>query len=153
MGRRMMMPPTFEDLDVMARTVYGEARGEIPSGQIAVAWVIRNRANKASEYRLAHAKPHPLFGDGTVRMACQRPSQFSCWNQGDPMRPKVLAAKTAQLAACLRAAYGVLSGEFADPTVGALHYYAASMSEPPKWAAGLTPCAIVGAHRFFNDVS
>jgi spore germination cell wall hydrolase CwlJ-like protein len=149
----MTMTPTFEDLDVMARTVYGEARGEIPSGQIAVAWVVRNRADRASAYHLAHGKPHPLFGDGTIRMACKWPSQFSCWNQSDPMRPKLLAAKTATLAACLQAAYGVLSREFADPTGGALHYYAASMPEPPKWAAGLTPCAVIGAHRFFNDVS
>jgi N-acetylmuramoyl-L-alanine amidase len=147
-----MMPPIFDDLDVMARTVYGEARGEIEAGKIAVAWVIRNRASKANEYRLARAKPHPLFGDGTIRAACQWPSQFSCWNKNDPMQPKLIAARTAQLAECLQAAYGVLIGEFPDPTGAALHYYAASMPEPPKWAASLAPCAAIGAHRFFNNV-
>ena len=32
------------DMDVAARTVYGEARGEPDEGKIAVAWVIRTRA-------------------------------------------------------------------------------------------------------------
>ena len=31
------------DVDVLARTIWGEARGEGRAGQIAVGWAIRNR--------------------------------------------------------------------------------------------------------------
>jgi len=36
---------TINDIDVLARTLWGEARGEGPAGQVAVAWTIRNRVN------------------------------------------------------------------------------------------------------------
>jgi len=38
-----MMPVTEKDRDVLARTPWGEARGESTAGQVAVAWTIRNR--------------------------------------------------------------------------------------------------------------
>ena len=33
-----------EDIKIMAKTMWGEARGESEEGKIGVAWVIRNRA-------------------------------------------------------------------------------------------------------------
>lgn len=145
------MPPTFQDFDILTRTLYGESRGEPYCGKVAVAWTIKNRANRADDFKRLHAKPHPLFGDGTVRMVCQWPRQYSCWNENDPMRAKLIAAKTAQLAECLKAAYAVLQGEEPDPTNGALHYFNPDVASP-SWANGLMPCAVIGAHRFFNNV-
>ena len=40
-GERMTV--TEKDRDILARTLWGEARGEELIGQIAVAWTIRNR--------------------------------------------------------------------------------------------------------------
>ena len=37
------MTATDKDQDILARTLWGEARGEGVAGQIAVAWSIRNR--------------------------------------------------------------------------------------------------------------
>ncbi|PWK42197.1 hypothetical protein C7534_1054 [Pseudomonas sp. OV226] len=37
------MKVTENDRDILARTLWGEARGESLAGQIAVAWTIRNR--------------------------------------------------------------------------------------------------------------
>ena len=34
-----------KDRDILARTSWGEARGESLAGQIAMAWTIRNRVN------------------------------------------------------------------------------------------------------------
>jgi spore germination cell wall hydrolase CwlJ-like protein len=34
-----------KDRDILACTLWGEARGELLAGQIAVAWTIRNRVN------------------------------------------------------------------------------------------------------------
>ena len=36
---------TEQDWDTLARTIFGEARGESLQGQVGVAWVIRNRAD------------------------------------------------------------------------------------------------------------
>ena len=45
----------MNDLDIMALTVWAEARGEPVDGQRAVAWVLRNRAAKPGWWR-----PPPL---------------------------------------------------------------------------------------------
>ena len=43
------MSVTEKDRDVLARTLYGEARGEGLAGQIAVAWTIRNRVKDGKD--------------------------------------------------------------------------------------------------------
>ncbi len=141
---RLVLPCSFGDLDVMARTVYGEARGEIETGKIAVAWCIRNRA----ELDLGNDGKPDWWGEG-IGGVCLKPYQFSCWLPKDPMFPKINAAKTSQLLDCLKACYAVLVGEAPDPTGGATHYYAAAIASPP-WAVGRTPAAVIGAHRFFR---
>ena len=40
------MTATEKDRDILARTLWGEARGEGTAGQIAVAWAIKNRVNE-----------------------------------------------------------------------------------------------------------
>lgn len=142
--RPIVIPVTFADLEIMTRTLYGEARGEIPAGQLAVAWCVRNRA----ELDLHQDGKPDWWGEG-IAGVCQKPFQFSCWNADDPMRPKLLAAKSAQLKECLTACFAVLSGEAPDPTNGATHYYADTIPTP-RWAVGKTPIAVIGAHRFFR---
>lgn len=66
------MTLTAGDIDILARTIYGEARGEPWEGKIAVAWVVRNRAERGG-----------WWGD-TIREVCLKPWQFSCWNETDP---------------------------------------------------------------------
>ena len=39
------MAEAEKDHDILARTLWGEARGETLAGQIAVVWTIRNRVN------------------------------------------------------------------------------------------------------------
>lgn len=39
------MTEAEKDRDILARTLWSEARGELLAGQIAVAWTIRNRVN------------------------------------------------------------------------------------------------------------
>lgn len=43
------MSATDKDREILARTLWGEARGESLSGQIAVAWTIRNRVNDGKD--------------------------------------------------------------------------------------------------------
>lgn len=57
------------DLDILTRTLWGEARGEREEGKIAVAHVIFNRV------RSERFKPVT-----TVAKACMQRDQFSCWD-------------------------------------------------------------------------
>ncbi|WP_422366424.1 cell wall hydrolase [Pelagibius sp.] len=135
----LLPAPAFspEDLDILARTIYGEARGEAWEGKIAVGHVIRNRAEKR--------------GTSPAREA-QRPWQFSCWNENDPNRAKLLAVTkvSAAFRDCWAAAEAVLTGAEPDPTGGARHYHTPAVS--PFWSRGKEPCAVIGGHLFFNDI-
>jgi hypothetical protein len=78
--------------------------------------------------------------------------RFSCWNADDPNRAKIERAdeKDREFAVCLRIARRAVAGALADPTRGATHYHAADAN--PPWAAGRQPSAVIGRHKFYNDV-
>ena len=139
---------SFNESDVitMAKTIYGEARGEQMEGQIAVGWVIKNRASAA--HRRAH------FGDGTPRSACLAPFQFSCWNSSDPNSAVLRRMKSSdpKLRPFITLARSVLQGTDPDPTYGATHYYALSIALP-RWAIGKAPTTTIGQHRFFANIA
>ncbi len=127
-----------EDVDIMARTLYGEARGESAQGKATVGGVTRNRTAR------------PAWPSG-IAAVCQQPWQFSCWNAGDPNLPQLRSVTTANpvFAECVEIANQVVSGSIPDVTNGADHYYANYIS-PPNWAKGETPVAQIGVHLFFN---
>ncbi|WP_039967753.1 cell wall hydrolase [Pseudomonas chlororaphis] len=140
------MTATEKDRDILARTLWGEARGEGLAGQIAVAWTIRNRVNDG--------KTKSWWGEGYVGV-CQAPYQFSCWNKNDPNFPFLSGAKpipAGQFAQALRAADQVIAGAVPDPTDGATHYYATTMAKAPAWAAKAKQTVRIGQHVFFKDV-
>lgn len=126
-------------VDTMARTLWGEARGEGPAGMAAVAWVIRNRV--ASRVR--------WWGRGVVGV-CRHPFQFSCWNPGDPnlIRLRDVTVSDPHFTAAVRIARDVLAGRVPDPTGGADHYHAATVA--PDWARGREPTARIGGHLFYK---
>ena len=129
---------TPDDLDVMARTIWGEARGEPLEGKVAVAWVIKNRAD------------HPGWWGHGVANVCRQPWQFSCWNADDPNRAKLIGvtARDEMFRESLMAAAGVLSGNLPDPTGGANHYHARGIA--PNWAAGEVPTVRLRHHLFYK---
>lgn len=140
------MNATEKDRDILARTLYGEARGEGFEGQIAVAWTIRNR--------VFDGKAKSWWGEGYAGV-CLKPWQFNCWNQNDPNYAYLSGAKqipAAQFAQAQRAADQVMSGAVPDPTGGATHYYATTMPKAPAWAAKAKQTLRLGHHIFFKDV-
>ena len=138
------LPLLAKELDVLSRTIWGEARGEPLLGKIAVAWVIRNRVTTD-----IHGDNKPdWWGEGVIGV-CQKPSQFSCWNEHDNNLPKLLAVSADDDAAkeSLYVALGVWLGYLSDPTAGATHYHATSVS--PAWAKG-KPGQQIGNHVFYQ---
>lgn len=138
------MKVSAQDLDTAVRTVFGEARGESFIGMKAVAHVLINRAE-------ARHRGTNLHECATARW------QFSCWNENDPNRAKILAAGygDTRMTKCARAVIEAIEEHVIghDPTKGSLHYHVKGMSKPPKWAEGHTPAVVIGAHAFFNTVT
>ena len=140
------MTVSEKDRDVLARTLWGEARGEGLAGMVAVAWTIRNRVDDG--------KDKSWWGEGYAGV-CQKPYQFSCWNRNDPNYQFLSGARQIpfrELAQCRIAADQVVDGKVPDPTGGATHYYATTMLSAPKWAAGAQETLRFGHHIFFRNV-
>jgi spore germination cell wall hydrolase CwlJ-like protein len=134
------------DRDILARTLWGEARGEGVAGLIAVAWTIRNRVNDG--------KAKSWWGEGYTGV-CQKPYQFSCWNKHDPNYAYLSGAKQIpfrEFAQAQIVAGQVIAGTVSDPTGGATHYYAITMPSAPAWAVGAKQTLKLGRHIFFKDV-
>lgn len=125
------------DLEIAARTIFGEARGQPYAGQKAVAHVIINRWKRNGV-------------DGTIASTCLRWKQFSCWNPGDPTRAKMTDATwdDARLREALRAFLEAMDEE--DFTGGARWYHTVVVS--PSWSRGKQPVLTIGDHAFFNDI-
>jgi spore germination cell wall hydrolase CwlJ-like protein len=136
----------MHEIDIMARTIYGEARGEYMrvdgglSALIAVGNVIMNRVEQQT-----------WFGRG-IRDVCLKPYQFSCWNEADVNRTKLLNVTLASplYKECLNVAEAVSRRRYPDLTKGADHYYSIDLEVPPKWAASAKECMKIGKHRFFK---
>jgi len=140
------MTESEKDRDVLARTLWGEARGESLAGMVAVAWTIRNRVNDG--------KAKSWWGEGYAGV-CLKPYQFSCWNKNDPNFPFLSGAKpipVAEMAKAVMVATAVMDGAYPDPTGGATHYYATTMPKPPAWEAKAKQMLKLAHHVFFKDV-
>lgn len=100
------------DTDILARTIYGEARGESISGQEAIASVILNR--------VAFAKRRGRYWWGnTIAGVCLAPWQFSCWNENDPNRKIIERADDADIGfAFANASLCVRRRDFGRPDFG-----------------------------------
>lgn len=148
-----MTDPNLE-IKMVAQTIFGEARGEGPDGMAAVADVIANRVADARIFRQEHGRPHPLFGDGTFANCCRRPSQFSCWNPGNPNLPAMTHATISDpiFLDAMQIASKAVTGNLLDSTNGATYYYAVG-SPIPSWAQGKEPCATIGHQLFFNNIN
>jgi len=146
-GESQTLPaPPGSAVDILARTLWGEARGEPVRGIEAVAAIIVNRV------RHAQARGGRYWWGNSIEQVCQKPWQFSCWNEGDPNRAKLLAVteRDRTFRICLRVARRAVAGVLDDPTRGATHYHTRAVL--PPWARHRLPSAEIGNHLFYNDV-
>lgn len=136
------------DLDILARTLYGEARGEFYKldggilSLIAVGNVVMNRLKQKN-----------WFGK-TIQEVCQKKHQFSCWNPNDANYAQLLRAEEEPdiFAVCCQVAEGVARQNWPDVTRGADHYCTKSL-ERPVWATGKKPVFQISNHIFFKLLS
>lgn len=86
--------PIEPNIDAIARTLVGEARGENVLDILGVAAVIRERYLRPGWWS---APAHDWWS------VCKHPYQFSCWNHRDPNREVILNAETKAPDALARA--------------------------------------------------
>jgi spore germination cell wall hydrolase CwlJ-like protein len=139
------LDPT-EATDTLARTLWGEARGEGEAGMIAVAAVVLNRLRISAEHGGRY------WWGCTIEGVCRARSQFSCWNPGDPNRAKLLAVDDGDPAFRMAKAVAsdAIAGRLSDPTFGATTYKVASLPWPYSWGRPRLPLIEIGKHAFFN---
>ena len=146
-----------DDVHTLAKTIYGEARGEVyMRARVMVGKVVLNRVRKGG-----------WWGD-TVETVCRKPFQFSCWNPSDP-NYKIINRPSSELypdpafLECLGIAALLLSGRKGLPadfareahTDAVTHYCTQALFEksPPDWAKGRMQDFAIGNHYFFSGVS
>lgn len=132
------------EAQLLAATIWGEARSEGEDGMRAVAHVMMNRVGSR-------------FGEN-LETVILTPYQFSVWNRGDPNRrlvsnPTRYATGGIALETWVQAqriAREVLSGQSVDPTNGALFYHTHAVR--PSWSRQGVGRQVIGAHIFYADV-
>lgn len=114
------------DVQLLARCVNGEARGETYEGQVAVAAVILNRVN------------HPSFPN-TLAGVIYQPGAFTAVSDGQISVP--IDTNSTVYKACNDAMNGW------DPTGGAIYYYNPAKTTN-QWIYSRPVIATIGKHKF-----
>lgn len=127
LSKRQVLAKTVNqsDIEIMARTIHGEARGEPYMGQVAVGAVIINRV-------LSNQFPN------NIKDVVYQTKQFTAVADGQinytPNNTAYRAAKEA------------LDG--VDPTMGSLYYYNPKTAENKQWFSTKKFVVSIGAHVF-----
>jgi spore germination cell wall hydrolase CwlJ-like protein len=115
---------------IVADTCFAEARGESKAGQIAVASVIYNRAQKSGK---------------SLESVCLARRQFSCWNNG--YRPvKVRNEQERAIIARFEAMEADMKAGKFKPSGVWSHYHALTVN--PVWSKGMKSRTVIGRHVF-----
>lgn len=148
---------TNNDIDVMVRTVIGEAADEPDEGKAAVAWVILNRARM----NMPHYGGNNVADVALHKASVMRPSgkrivwQFEPW-----MHTKIrgylwaIPKSSNKYQHVLSIVRGCVSGEIPDPTGGATHFLNPDIVKSrtggslPSWASGEQKR--IGTHVFYK---
>jgi len=126
--------------NIIARTLYAEAKSESKDGLMAVASVIFNRSDKTPE---------------GIISAIQKPFHFSCWNGASKQDWTSMKEFEGPIwDECKRIANLMVSGNF-NPTIEYDHYYNPQKANP-SWAyldknkMQHRPYITIGNHRFLK---
>ena len=134
----------MNDIEILARTLYGEARFGDAEDAEAIANVVLNRVG----YR---------NWPSTIGEVCLQPWQFSCWLQHDDAHAanfrRLMAAERGSnkwFDRCWTIAELATTGALTDRTRTSTHYHTRAVA--PKWSKGKTPTYETPAHVYFNNI-
>lgn len=88
----------------------------------------------------------------TLYAQCIRPWQFSSITaKGDPQLTLWPPESDPQWIQALQIAADAVNGTLKDITAGSTFYYAASMANPPEWAAEMQFTVEISGQKFFRS--
>lgn len=128
------------EADLLARCIWGEARGERVEGKLAIAYVVLNRAKAGSWY------------GRSISDVILKPYQFSCFNADDPNLAQILklSPHSPEFSFCKAIAEMATEKDLTnDPTGGATHYHTVNVK--PSWATKLVFLCRIGNHLFYRE--
>lgn len=131
------------NMDILARTIFGEARGEYMredgglSSLIAIGNVVMNRLRQGRYGR-------------TIQDVCLKPLQFSCWNKNDPnyLVIQQIGVENEIFSLCLDVSQNVSKGFWPDLTKRSDHYHGECIT--PYWAKDQRCRVKIGRHLFYR---
>jgi len=131
-------PDLWDDVTLVAATVFLEADGEPDEGKLAVAYVIVNRRDA---WRLS-TRQVVLGPEGSAWADAKPFEAFSCWNDDFRRVAQSRLVAAGQQERCWWAATGALWRSLPDPTQGATFYLNVPLTlkiradgRLPAWAA------------------
>lgn len=151
-GRGLVNPPTVAELSerqCLATMIYGEARGEKETGQVAVAYSAVNRTR----------------GKKSLCKVVLAPKQYSIFNNNPALRAAAQSLHLAprqrnsvdqeSWAQAQRVAEMVVARAVPDPTMGATHYLAPKVMAAknyvyPRWSRQYILVTVIDNHRFYR---
>lgn len=127
------------DKEILAKTVYLEARGEPTEGWRGVAFVIMNRAKLNKSY----------WGGSSVGGVCSKRGQFECWNPGQNQTVDD-ASLYKRIKHYTDLIYDGIDQD--DPTSGSDHYNNPRIENPPPdWTKNCRKTVMIGEHQFYKS--
>lgn len=135
---------TEEDVDYMAKTMYGECRDEKCrandyAGMRAVGHVIKNRTRERNK---------------SVKEVVLEKNQFHVWRRSDPNYSKMNKEHPEGTIHheiyenAREIAKDILTGEDDDPTKGATYYHTKAVH--PSWSKRMKQTTTIAGHVFFK---
>lgn len=131
------LTPIFsrEELDLLARLVHAESKGERYEGQVAVAATVLNRVKHPDYPNTLQGVIYQVVVSGGRR-----------YYQYEPVLNGTIHAPASQTAK--DAVADALAGW--DPSLGATGFFAPAKVGKGSWVWSRTPTVTIGNHRFFN---
>lgn len=127
----------MSDKEILAQTVYHEARGESEDGWKGVAHVIMNRSKANKSY----------WGGNSVASVCKQPGQFECWNKGRNTE----ITEWSRYNNIKQITDRIYDGHDSyDLTEGADHYNNPSKEGYPGWTGNCDRKMKIGNHQFYK---
>lgn len=135
----------LKDEEVMALTLYGEARGASFNAKLGMAQVMWNRAKDGR------------FGTD-IKDVVTKPKQFSCFNDSDPNLSVLMEVvedfgavfeENIHLRECYMVALAVINGCMTGKVKDSLYYHTTGVN--PKWNKKLVLEAKIGNTLFWKE--
>ena len=136
------------EAQIMALTIYGEARGESYDGKVAVGSVILERVD------------HREWDGDTIHEVCLMPYQFSCYLPGDPnfhalrliaQDWETKAMRSMAMSECYQVATGLIDGIIPrTPEIAAAHCCQyKTIKARAAWAKKMKVILTINQHEFY----